>query len=155
MLDATVEKDRSQYRFVGVHFTSKRPVKGADEEQMRINEAILFRRHVDEILKDDPQVRLIAYGDFNDSRKSTAMKKVAGQYRTPTYLTAIPCGDSNGHRWTHHWDYQDIYSRFDYVLVSEGLRSEVDFKGSYLVDDPSWETASDHRALITIFKPSK
>ena len=47
-----------------------------------------------------------------------------------------------------------MYSRFDYVLVSEGLKPEVDFRGSYLVDDPSWATASDHRALVTIFKPS-
>ncbi len=155
MLDATVEKEGARYRFLGVHFKSKREIRDADQNEMRINEAILFRRHVDDIIKADPQVRLITYGDFNDSRKSTAMKKVAGQYRTPTYLTAIPCGDSNGHRWTHHWEYQDIYSRFDYVLVSEALRSEVDFKGSYLVDDASWDKASDHRALLTIFKSTE
>lgn len=154
ILDATVEREGSRYRFVGVHLKSKREIRDGDQEQMRINEAILLRRHVDEILKADPGIRLVAYGDFNDSRKSTAMKKVAGQYRTPTYLTAVPCGDSRGHRWTHHWEYQDVYSRFDYVLVSEGLKPEVDFRGSYLVDDPSWATASDHRALVTIFKPS-
>ena len=155
ILDATVEREGCLYRFLGVHLKSKREVRDADQNQIRLNEAILFRRHVDDILEADPHMRLIAYGDFNDNRKSTAMRKVAGQYRTPTYLTAIPCGDSNGHRWTHHWEYQDVYSRFDYVLVSQGLKPEVDFKASYLVDDPSWEVASDHRALLTIFRASK
>lgn len=154
ILDATVERENCRYRFVGVHLKSKREVRDADQEEMRIHEAGLLRLHVDEILKADPAVRLIAYGDFNDTRNSVAMKKVAGQYRSPDYLTAIPCGDSQGHRWTHHWDYQDVYSRFDYVLVSAGLKPEVDFRGSYLVDDPAWHEASDHRALLTIFKPS-
>lgn len=154
LLDTTIEKEGTRYRFIGVHFKSKREIRDANQSEMRINEAILFRRHVDDILKTNPEVRLIAYGDFNDSRKSTAMKKVAGQYRTPNYLTAIPCADSNGHRWTHHWEYQDIYSRFDYVLVSQSLRPEVDFKGSYLVDDRSWSHASDHRALLTVFRAS-
>lgn len=155
MLDATVEREGCAYRFVGVHLKSKREVRGADQEQIRIQEAMLVRRHVDDILEADPDVRLIAYGDFNDSRKSTALRKIAGQYGSPTYMTAIPCADSRGHRWTHHWEYQDIYSRFDYVFVSKGLKPEVDFRASYLVDDASWELASDHRALLTIFKSSK
>lgn len=152
ILDATVEREGCRYRFLGVHLKSKREVRDADQEQIRIHEAQLLRHHVDAILGTQPDCRLIAYGDFNDSRKSAAMKIVAGSYRAPNYLTAIPCDDSRGHRWTHHWEYQDIYSRFDYVLVSRGLKPEVDFKGSYTVDDPSWQQASDHRPLVTLFK---
>lgn len=154
VLDATVERDNCRYRFVGVHLKSKREIKGTDQELMRINEAALLRRHVEEILRTDPHARLIAYGDFNDTRKSVAVNKITGKYRSPTYLTAVPCSDTRGHRWTHHWEWQDVYSRFDYVLVSVGLKSEVDFRGSYIVDGPSWNQASDHRALVTIFKPS-
>ncbi|MDX1681091.1 MAG: endonuclease/exonuclease/phosphatase family protein [Akkermansiaceae bacterium] len=154
ILDATVEREGCRYRFVGVHLKSKREVDHADQEQMRRHEARLLRGHIEAILKADPDVRLVAYGDFNDSRKSVAMKTVAGTYRSPTYLTAIPCEDSRGHRWTHHWEYQDIYSRFDYILVSPGLRPEADFDGSYTVDDPSWATASDHRPVVGIFRAS-
>lgn len=152
ILDATVERAGVPYRFLGVHLKSKREVREADQEQMRIHEARLLRRHVDAILAKQPDARLIAYGDFNDSRKSEAMKIVAGAYRTPSYLTAIPCGDSRGHRWTHHWEYQDVYSRFDYVLVSESLRPEVDFKASSIVDAADWQQASDHRPLMAIFR---
>lgn len=155
ILDATVEREGCRYRFVGVHLKSKREVRDADQEQMRVHEARLLRRHVEDILADEPATRLVVYGDFNDTLKSTAMKTVAGAYRSPTYLTAVPCGDSRGHRWTHHWEYQDVYSRFDYVLVSQGLKPEVDFRGSYLVDDPSWNKGSDHRPLVTIFRANR
>jgi len=152
ILDATVERGGSRYRFVGVHLKSKREVREGDQEEIRRQEAKLLRRHLDAVLKDDPTVRWVAYGDFNDTLRSVAMKTVVGYYRAPTYMTAIPCADSKGHRWTHHWQYEDVYSRFDYVLVSPALKAEVDFRQSRILDDPDWELASDHRPLLTIFK---
>lgn len=152
ILDATIEARGKSYRFIGVHLKSKREVEEADQEQLRIHEARLLRRHVDSILATDPEARLVVYGDFNDTRPTTAFKTVTGSYNSPGYLTAIPFKDSRGHAWTHHWAPHDIYSRIDFVCVTRPLRSEVDFRASHIIDDGAWDKASDHRALKAIFR---
>ncbi len=152
ILDATVKARGKSYRFLGVHLKSKRPVPEVDQEEIRVNEARLLRRHVDAILAEDPDARLIVYGDFNDTRPTRTIKTITGTYNSPGYLTALPAKDSRGHAWTHHWAPHDIYSRIDFVTVSRPLRSELDFQNSYVIDDPGWETASDHRAILAIFR---
>lgn len=152
ILDVTIEQGQTRYRFLGVHLKSKRDVPEVNEEQMRIHEAELLRRHVDEILKSDADARLVVFGDFNDSRNSMAIKTVMGSYGGQNSLMPIRLRDSRGHAWTHCWDYEDIYSRLDYVAVSDALKSEVDYKGSCVIDDPAWEKASDHRPLLVIFR---
>lgn len=152
ILDATVEARGKSYRFLGVHLKSKREVPEFDQEQMRISEARLLRRHVDSILEEDPEARLVVYGDFNDTRPTATVKTISGSYNSPGYLTAVPFRDSRGDAWTHHWGYHDIYSRIDFLMVSRPLREELDFRASYIVDDPKWAEASDHRALLAIFR---
>lgn len=152
ILDATISARGKDYRFLGVHLKSKREVDGIDQEEMRIHEARLLRRHVDSILKADANARLIVYGDFNDTRPTKAFKAVTGSYNDPGYLTAIPFKDSQGHAWTHHWSFHDIYSRIDFVTVSRALRPEVDFRASHIIDDPDWSKASDHRPVLMIFR---
>ena len=119
---------------------------------MRVSEARLLRRHVDSILAADPEARLVVYGDFNDTRPTATIKTVTGAYDSPGYLTAVPFKDSRGHSWTHYWRPHDIYSRIDFLMVTRPLRSELDFKASYIVDDPEWLDASDHRAVLAIFR---
>jgi endonuclease/exonuclease/phosphatase family metal-dependent hydrolase len=152
ILDATVGVRGKPYRFIGVHLKSKREIEEADQEEMRVHEARLLRRHVDAILKQDPQARLIVYGDFNDTRPTRTFKTVTGSYNSPDYLTALPAKDSRGHAWTHHWAPHDIYSRIDFLAVSRVLRQELDFKASHLIDDPEWDQASDHRPILAIFR---
>jgi len=152
ILDATIAARGKSYRFLGVHLKSKREIEEADQEEMRIHEARLLRRHVDALLKKDPQARLVVYGDFNDTRPTKTMKTITGSYNDSGYLTALPAKDSRGHAWTHHWSLHDIYSRIDFITVSRALRPEVDFRASRIIDDPDWEKASDHRPLIAIFK---
>ncbi len=152
ILDVTIRAHGKPYRLLGVHLKSKRPTEEADQEEMRIHEARLLRRHVDAILRQDRNARLIVYGDFNDTRATRTMKTVTGGYDDPGYLTAIPFKDARGHAWTHHWAPHDIYSRIDFVMVTRALRPEVDFRGSYIVDDDEWSQASDHRPLVAIFR---
>jgi endonuclease/exonuclease/phosphatase family metal-dependent hydrolase len=152
ILDATIEARGKSYRFLGVHLKSKRVVEEADQEEMRVHEARLLRRHVDALLQKDPQARLIVYGDFNDTRSTKTLKTITGSYNDPGYLTALPMKDSRGDAWTHHWALHDIYSRIDFITVSRALRPEVDFRASHIIDDPDWSKASDHRPLVGIFK---
>lgn len=152
ILDATVGARGKSYRFLGVHLKSKRESPDVDQEQMRIHEARLLRRHIDAIQNAEPDARLVVYGDFNDTRKTKAVTTIAGRYRSPGHLTAVWFKDSRGHAWTHHWALQDIYSRIDFVTLSKSLRPEIDIKASRVIDDPDWQNASDHRPLLAIFK---
>ncbi|MES2440824.1 MAG: endonuclease/exonuclease/phosphatase family protein [Verrucomicrobiota bacterium] len=152
ILDATIEARGKPYRFLGLHLKSKRDSEQGDQEAIRLNEARLLRRHVDSILKSNENARLVVYGDFNDTRSAPVMKTIAGKYNAPDYLTAIPAKDSRNDAWTHHWALHDVYSRFDFIMVTRGLRSDVDFRAAKIIDDIGWEKASDHRAVMAIFK---
>lgn len=152
ILDATIVARGKSYRFVGVHLKSKRDSEQGDQEAIRLNEAHLLRRHLDSIFRADPAARVVLYGDFNDTRATPAIKAITGNYNSPTYMTAIPTKDSNHEAWTHYWALNDIYSRIDYVMTSHALKPEVDFKASKIIDDAGWNDASDHRAILAIFK---
>ncbi len=152
ILDATLSARGKTYRFLGVHLKSKRDSEQGDQEIIRLNEARLLRRHVDSILKTDPDARLVVYGDFNDTRATKAIKMITGNYNDPTYLTAIPAKDSNQEAWTHFWELNDIYSRIDYIMVSRGMKPDVDFYAAKIIDDADWKDASDHRPILAIFK---
>ena len=152
ILDATVKTRGKSVRFLGVHLKSKREVPEGDQELIRRNEAYLLRTHADRILAEDPDALLCVYGDFNDTRRTVAVRSIQGPTNSSRFLEALSVKDSRGEVWTHYWDYQHIYSRFDYVLASRSLRPLYDWKGSYILDAPNWSVASDHRALLTIFK---
>jgi len=152
VLDATVTANGSDYRFIGVHLKSKREVETGDQAAMRLNEAHLLRDHIDAILTSEPATKLVAYGDFNDTRASPAIKLIQGTYNHPNYLTPLPLKDRNGEQWTHFWDREDVYSRFDWILVSQPLKSEVNFEASRILDEPEWDKASDHRAVMMLLK---
>jgi endonuclease/exonuclease/phosphatase family metal-dependent hydrolase len=152
ILDATLQARGKDYRFVGVHLKSKRDSEQGDQEAIRLNEARLLRKHVDTILASNADARLVVYGDLNDTRSTPAIKAITGNYNDPTYLTAIPAKDSRGEAWTHHWSLHDIYSRIDFVMVSRGIQNDVDFQAAKVIDDADWAEASDHRAILAIFR---
>lgn len=152
ILDATIQARGKSYRFLGVHLKSKRPSEQGDQELIRLNEARLLRRHVDTILKADPQSRLVVYGDFNDTRSTPTLRMIIGRIHTPDYLTPLSARDSNQETWTHYWELNDIYSRFDFILVSEALRPDTDFQAARIIDDAEWKDASDHRPVLANFR---
>jgi endonuclease/exonuclease/phosphatase family metal-dependent hydrolase len=152
ILDATVATPAGDFRFLGVHLKSKRETDDGNQADMRLNEAHLLRREIDAILRDDPQARLVVYGDLNDSRQSPAVRTVHGRGKSPESLMMIALKDSRGHYWTHHWEFQDIYSRIDYVMVSQALRGEVVWDRCAILDGDGVAAASDHRPLLVIFR---
>ena len=152
ILDATVETPAGAYRFLGLHLKSKRETEDGDQEDMRRNEGHLLRREIDEILSEDPDARLVVYGDLNDTRQSSTIRTIHGGGKNPKSLLMIALKDSRGHFWTHHWDFQDVYSRIDYVLVSGALRNSIDWDRCKIIDNDAVAAASDHRPLLVILK---
>ncbi|KAB2640680.1 MAG: endonuclease/exonuclease/phosphatase family protein [Verrucomicrobia bacterium] len=151
ILDATIQAHDKTYRWLGVHLKSKREVADGDQDAVRLCEARLLRQYVDAILATEPDARLVVYGDFNDTRASAALRLITGNYGEADSLTALPVQDKQGERWTHFWELHDIYSRFDFITVTHGLKHEVDYDASRILDDPPWSAASDHRPLLAVF----
>lgn len=152
ILDASVETPTGAYRFLGVHLKSKRETEDGDQEDMRLNEAHLLRREIDEILREDPQARLVVYGDFNDTRNSPTVRTIHGSRNSAGSLAMIALKDSRGQYWTHHWDFQDVYSRIDYVMVSSALKRSIDWDRCKVIDSEDVAGASDHRPLLVILR---
>jgi endonuclease/exonuclease/phosphatase family metal-dependent hydrolase len=153
ILDATLRTpDSRNWRLLGVHLKSKREVEDGDQSLMRLNEANLLRNHIDAIFKGDPNARLISFGDFNDTRATPVIRAVQGPYNSPRAMTPIPLQDSRGLYWTHFWAKEDIYSRIDYIFYSETLKDEVVREESKILDPSNWNDASDHRAILGVFR---
>lgn len=153
ILDATVKTpDGREWRFLGVHLKSKRDVEDGDQNLMRINEAQLLRKHIDGILTANPQARLIAYGDFNDTRRTSPLRIVQGPYNSPRGMSPIGAHDSREQYWTHFWAREDVYSRFDYIHFSQALKKDVNFQECGILDPKNWNDASDHRAVLGVFR---
>lgn len=152
ILDVTLDIYGTPFRFLGVHLKSKREVSWADQEQIRLHEAQLVRTHVEKIFQQEPQAKVILYGDFNDTARSPVLKKIQGTSNTGTYLYALNLKDNAGTRWTQHWSEQDVYSRFDYIFVSPALRKSIDTGSSEILESKDWEQGSDHRPLLGVFE---
>lgn len=152
ILDVTVQIGSQPVRFIGLHLKSKRVVPQFNEALLRAEEAQHVRKYIDSILTKDPDAKLVLYGDFNDHIRSPSTRALLGTYRSPKYLTPVSLKDSRGETWTHFYDAHDTYSRIDFIAVSKSLRSRIDRKQSFIIDDAEWNLASDHRALLVTFK---
>lgn len=153
ILDATVQLPSKQIRFLGVHFKSKRPIPEADQELMRRSESYLLRKHINNILNASPNTHVIAYGDFNDTKRTPTLRTAMGRLNSKTGLIVLHPTDSRGELWTHHWTREDIYSRFDFVMASKNLIPHIDQKASHILDPDNWKKASDHRAIMVLISP--
>lgn len=136
-------------RALGVHLKSMREVKEGDQALMRRNEAHLLRKHIDNIFKQDPKVKLLAYGDFNEHAHLPSINEIKGaRAGEETYMHDVQLRDLNGEVWTHFWDTADSYSRLDYFFVSPELRHHTDYRASFIYTDRDFHLASDHRPIV-------
>jgi len=156
ILDATVEINPDyRLRLIGSHFKSKREVDFADHDEMRRNEAELTRRHIEKILRENPQTNLLLFGDFNDTKNNPAFSILKGGAGRPDSLDDLWLRDQYGLRWTHYWRTADLYSRIDYIFFSRGLAPEILRNFSRIHYAPEWELASDHRPLVVYLIPQE
>lgn len=152
ILDATLRIGGSDVRFLGLHLKSKRYVPEFDEAVLRIAEAGHVRKHIDAIFGKNPDALLLTYGDLNDTTRSLSTRMIYGTYRTPGYMNPIHVKDSRNETWTYHYAAEDSYTRIDFVTVSRALKRYVEREESRIIDDPHWETASDHRPVLVHFE---
>jgi len=157
IVDAYVATPTGKVRLLGVHFKSKREIEKYSQETIRRNEAYTLRKHINDI-HSSPETaddKVIVFGDFNDTINSVTLKTVIGSTRTLGYCRAIPLFDQYGLNWTHHWKWQDVYSRFDFVLANKRMMPFIIEEKSYVFDTTKYPMASDHRPIVVKFKPTK
>jgi len=156
ILDITVEPSPGQrIRLLCVHLKAKLEVAEYDQNGLREAEAQYLRRRVREILSQDPDVRLILMGDFNDTKNEKSIWQIQGKPEWPDSMKALPLADDRGEFWTHYWAAADIYSRIDYIMVCKRLEAEVVPAESGIARPPFWSEASDHCPIfLTLKNPS-
>jgi len=135
-------------RFVGIHFKSRRSVPDFDQAAMRLREARVLREHIAGITSENPNMHIVLWGDFNDTKNTPTLREIAGPAGFLNALVLLPLADDRGERWTHHWAEADVYSRIDFIFLSKNLLPYFDEKRSCVSSDPRWSTVSDHRPLI-------
>ncbi len=154
ILDVTLQVAPDyQLRLMGNHLKSRREVDEGDQALMRRHEATLLRQHIDKVLAAQPDVNLLVYGDFNDTKNEPPIKTVQGAFGSKGYLRDIWLRDRDGLKWTYYWDFADVYERIDFTFVSDGLWPEIDTRSSAVADSPDWNKASDHRPLLLVIDP--
>jgi endonuclease/exonuclease/phosphatase family metal-dependent hydrolase len=145
------------------HLKSKRGSATADEADMRLEEAKLLRGKVDAILKANPEANLIVVGDFNDIPTSAPVRTLVGRARGKlvdlrpverngdSSIPPRPGAASRSISWTYFYAEEDLFSRFDYLLVSPGMHRESRMAENFVLTVPNWGLASDHRPILAVF----
>jgi len=152
------------FTLIATHLKSRRPVPEADEAQLRLEEAMVLRRIVDEHFQADPDAKLIVLGDFNDVKDSESTRTVIGRGRFKLVDTrpAERNGDNEPNEvarfeprnvtWTHYYGKEDTYSRIDYILLSPAMARDWLTNDTYILTLPNWGVGSDHRPIVAAFK---
>ncbi|MEY2409322.1 MAG: hypothetical protein QOF48_1992 [Verrucomicrobiota bacterium] len=155
--------DRYSFTLFTAHLKSRRPVPQADEAELREQEAILLKEHVDAVLRSRPGANVIVLGDLNDTKDTRAIRALMGRGRLALIDTrpaerngdslpnANPRWEPRNISWTHHFGKEDSYSRLDYILISQGLSREWDKESTYVLALPNWGLGSDHRPIVAGF----
>lgn len=162
--DVEIEVDgKYQFSLMNVHLKSRRPVGIADEADMRLAEAKILRKLVDERLERSSDENLIVVGDFNDLKSTKPIREIVG--RGNKKLKDLRPFERNGDNmpasnprydplnvsWTYFYGRDDTYQRIDYMMVSPGMEKEWNADGSYVYAVANWGQASDHRPVVAEF----
>lgn len=155
LLHVEIKVGETCFHALGAHLKSQRPSSLADQDEMRLKEAYLIRRYVDDLLELEPEAHVLVYGDFNDSFRSNTIGAVKGHYRSQINLTPMQLADSRGEYWTHYWYWQKEYKVFDYLFCNSNLKKRIVKEESHIIDTDGVLVASDHRPLLAVFDFSR
>ena len=159
-LDFTI----GDYRFVliNAHLKSRRAIPGADQAEMRRQEALILRNKIDQALSRVRGRNVIVVGDLNDTPDTPVVQIVQG--KGPDRLVDIRPFEPNGDHyslegnksprriyWTHYFSKDDSYTRADYLMCSKPMARELKREECYILAFPDWGEASDHRPIVATF----
>jgi endonuclease/exonuclease/phosphatase family metal-dependent hydrolase len=147
------------FTLLTAHLKSRRVIAGGDEALMREQEALILRAKVDAILRSNADANVIVLGDLNDLQDSKSTRALIGKGRfrlidTRPAERASYGEERNGPRnvtWTYFYEEEDTYQRVDYILLSSGMARELNKQETFVLAEPNWGAASDHRPIVASF----
>jgi endonuclease/exonuclease/phosphatase family metal-dependent hydrolase len=152
------------FTLLTAHLKSRRVTAPADEAELRLEEARIFRGIIDARLSADPSLNLVVLGDFNDTQDSISTRMILGHGRSRLIDTRPaesnddnalgdgPSGDSRRITWTHYFSKNDTFSRIDYILLSPAMARCWIANETRVLRIANWGAASDHRPLVATFE---
>ena len=152
------------FTLIAAHLKSRRIVPDADESEERLEEAKILRGIIDNHFTGNPNARLIVLGDFNDVKDSDPIKTIIGRGKfkladtRPTERNGDnanaenPSFDPRNVAWTEYYGKQDVYSRVDYIFLSPAMARDWVPNETYVLAQPNWGVASDHRPIVATFE---
>lgn len=152
VLEVSFTSNGTKWKLFNLHLKSKWTERKDDPEASirREREARAIRDYLRKTNPPASKPHYLVVGDFNDHRNSSTLRRFLQV--NDTVLTAmVPCRDTRGHRWTHHWGKADSYSRFDYILATPAMLKSLVVDSAKVVDGPNSVLASDHRMILADF----
>jgi endonuclease/exonuclease/phosphatase family metal-dependent hydrolase len=149
--------------FFVAHLKSRRASTEIDPAELREHEAAILRKLINKRFAENPSAYIVVVGDMNDTRDSTTLKTIIGRGGTALFDTrptekvkSSLTGNLSGTfkrdiAWTHYYATGDTYSRIDYILVSKPLQNRLVRDATFILNDPDWGIASDHRPITAGF----
>lgn len=148
LLEVVFETEGGPWHLFVVHLKSQSTEREEDprsavyrEGEARVIRDFLARRW------DEGEGRYLVVGDFNDSTRSATLARFLRRGNR-VLSTMVEAEDSRGHRWTHFYAREDIYSRIDYILISPALLEDLGTPRGRIWDSPAVPLASDHRPVV-------
>ncbi len=151
ILDVTVKHaDGRSFRILGVHLKSHVAKDEAAATSLRTREAETLSLHVGAALKEQPNARLLIFGDWNDNPEENSLAslhKIKGKGGKPA-LTRLSPADSRGERRTLFYRGGKPTCVYDQIYVNTPLLKRMGKEAaSGIVDIPNARRGSAHRAL--------
>ncbi len=112
----------------------------------RTGEARVARDFIRRRLEGEAIPYVIA-GDLNDTTGSAPVRHFLS-VGDQVLAHVLDASDGDGQRWTHRWRAQDVYSRFDYLIVSPAMLPYVSEAGAWIAGGEEVLGASDHRPVV-------
>ena len=132
------------------HLKSKRTAPGPfTADQMRVEEAKILRKCVNDALATDPHLNLVLMGDFNDTPGSPALQVVLNDTQFPLHNTHPK--NAKGYQGTYYYRPTKKFETIDYLLVSNALSARLLPGSARIRDDKLAWTASDHFPVMADF----
>lgn len=138
-----------RFRLLTAHLKSK-VFHPLGQTEMRRNEARLLGNHVRDILDRHPDGNVLVAGDLNDHYSAALLDGLLGEDRR--LLHDLRPADVAGAVWTHFQRSTDVYSRFDYLLISRPMLAEAVREKCRVLSGEDVYEGSDHRPLYAVFK---
>lgn len=153
LLEVEFITNGTKWSLFNLHLKSKWTERPDDPEASirREKEARAIRDYIRSKYPPYKDPHYLVLGDFNDHRNSAPLRRFL-QVNNSELTKMIQCRDNQGHFWTHYWDKQDSYSRFDYILASPFLYKKLVSESAKIGGFHLCLLGSDHRIVYADFE---